>query len=170
VEIMEVWRMDGFYDLSIGKVLVVSKFEEGDKYAGDILVKNYQDLVSKIKEINNMVELTPKVFFNNDTILTVEEIRFIWKLKLREPDTQFVIEVMERFKSMGRVDNIETIMLNFISTIKSYIKTKLKKECIEKGLSPIKETFKLLVSDIDNLGVYFGIGEVAYIKKLINKI
>ena len=164
---MEVWRMDGFYDLSIGKVLVVSKFEEGDKYAGDFLVKNYQDLVSKMKEMNNMVELTPKVFFNNDTILTVEEIRFIWKLKLREPDTQFVIEVMERFKSMGRVDNIETIMLNFISTVKSYIRTTLKKECIENGLSPIRETFKLLVSDVDNLDIYFGIGEVAYIKKLI---
>ena len=65
------------------------------------------------------------------------------------------------------LQDLKNIILNFISTVKSYIKTNFKEECNYIGLSPMRETFKLLVSDIDNLGVYFGIGEVVYIKKLI---
>lgn len=100
-------------------------------------------------------------------LLTLEEIKFVVDLKLYEKDEVFVIEVMEKFKSIGRVENLKNIILNFISTVKSYIKTNFKEECKYVGLSPMRETFKLLVSDVDNLGGYFGIGEVAYIKKLI---
>lgn len=100
-------------------------------------------------------------------LLTSEEIKFVVDLKLYEKDEIFIIEVMDKFKSMGRVDNIETIMLNFTSTIQSYVKTKLKKECKYVELSPMRETFKLLVSNVDNLGVYFGVEEVPYIEKLI---
>lgn len=40
-------------------------------------------------------------------LLTSEEINFIVDLKLYEKDEVFIIEVMEKFKSMGRVENIE---------------------------------------------------------------
>ena len=100
-------------------------------------------------------------------LLTSEEIKFVVDLKLYEKDEIFIIEVMDKFKSMGRVDDLKNIILNFISIITSYIKTKLKKECIDNDLSPMRETFKLLVSNVDNLGVYFGVEEVPYIEKLI---
>lgn len=74
---------------------------------------------------------------------------------------------MEKFKSMGRVDDLKNIILNFISIITSYIKTNFKEDCKYVGLSPMRETFKLLVSNVDNLGVYFGVEEVPYIEKLI---
>lgn len=99
-------------------------------------------------------------------LLTLEEIQFVADLKIYEKDEVFITEVMEKFKSMGRVENLKNITLNFMSTVTSYIKTNFKEECKYVGLSPMRETFKILVSDVDNLGIYFGVGEVPYIEKI----
>jgi hypothetical protein len=109
-------------------------------------------------------------YFTEDisySILNEEDIKFALSFKLDKEDEIFILETMEKFKSMGIVERLYNLTSAFISVVRSHIRTKLKKECKKNKLSPMKETFKLLVSDVDNLGIYFGIGEVAYIKKLI---
>lgn len=127
---------------------------------------DYDDLVVEMNK-EGFIEIRHNTFIRNNTILNEEDIKFALSFKLDKEDEIFILEVMEKFKSMGIVERLYNLTSAFISVVKSHNRTKLKKECKKNKLSPMKETFKLLVSDVDNLGIYFGIGEVAYIKKLI---
>ena len=130
----------------------------------DIDCLDYNDLVVEMNK-EGYIEIRHNTFIRNNTILNEDDIKFITELELNEYDEIFILEIMEKFKSMGIVIRLHSLTSAFIAVMKSHIKTKLKKECKEKLLSPMKETFKML--NRENFKGYFNIGDIVYVEKLI---
>lgn len=130
----------------------------------DIDCLDYNDLVTEMNK-EGFIEIRHNTFIRNNTILNEEDIKFVTELELNEYDKIFVLETMEKFKSMGIVERLYSLTSAFISVVRSHIRTRFKKECKKNKLSPMKETFKLL--NKENFKGYFNIGEVVYVEKLI---